>query len=80
MSEWISVKDRLPENDDSVLVCAFTGADRQVVFEAHYWPYPTNAYGDQQGAWQNCDHDGPYQLDSTTITHWMPMPAPPEAA
>lgn len=80
MSEWISVKDRLPDNDEVVLVSTASPKGPIAVFTAYYWPYESNAHGDVKNAWQNCDLDGIYQLNAAYITHWMPLPAPPEAA
>jgi len=65
--EWISVKDRLPEDD--VLVLAF-GVGGIVIAE-HY----------RFGQWVifMLDKDGRYMSPyPTTIYYWMPLPEPPE--
>lgn len=64
MSEWISTKDRLPDEDKEVLVA--------------YWFLPNN--GDPSwiietgrylaGKW--------VQLEGYDVTHWMPLPEPPK--
>jgi hypothetical protein len=61
---WISVKDQLPENDDSVIV---------------YWPenlgYEMVLDFIEDGCWFVWD-----QLDESTTapyTHWMHLPKPP---
>ncbi len=64
MNKWISVKDQLPENDDSVLV---------------YWPenlgYEMVLDFIEDGCWFVWD-----QLDESTTapyTHWRHLPKPP---
>lgn len=63
--KWISVKDKLPENNQQVLVygkghyatCTFMGED--------YW---------QKYLFMNYD----MRYNTLGVTHWMPLPAPPE--
>ena len=59
MSEWISVEDRLPEKNTSVLV----STDNGIVFQCLY------AY-DGWDLWEG---------NEVNITHWMPLPEPPNA-
>lgn len=65
MAEWISVKDRLPENDDDVLLCFNTGV-MVVGFRSNYD--------------ELCAHiDEEYYANCKTCpTHWMPLPEPPK--
>lgn len=78
MSEWISVKDRLPEADGRYLVvtsvCGVPFRDvanythKYAGFEEHLWG---------KAMWY--DYDGEYgDFEKTGITHWMPLPEPPE--
>jgi hypothetical protein len=64
---WISVKDRLPEEGTHVLVCG-----RPKIGEV---PYIVDKIykGDWMlwGVWNNTSR--------YIVTHWMPLPAPPEA-
>lgn len=63
MSEWISVKDRLPEGYTDVLVCFITASGYHV--EVTFY----------------CDHHPDYGNGwylPVNITHWMPLPEPPE--
>jgi hypothetical protein len=67
MSKWISVKDRLPEPYEDVLVCMylpFRERNKQVVTLSYY-------LGDDEGYFFEEDTD-------SRVTHWMPLPEPPE--
>ena len=62
---WISVNDRLPEPFETVLV--------QMPLEN---PLPTVGWGfiKGDGEWY-CNH---FNRDKDEVTHWMPLPEPPE--
>lgn len=69
MSEWISVKDKLPEDERNVL--AYYGFNRgdgdlgmRFIGVLSYFAF------DQNRHWQ---HEG----IGLTVTHWMPLPEPP---
>lgn len=70
-SEWISVGDRLPEEDDIVLVIANGTPRTNITLKEAY----------QLAEW--CQEDGwilqefPAWEDAE-IAHWMPLPDPPE--
>ena len=68
MGEWISVKDRLPETNEDVLLC-FLGSESMVV---------GGRYEDGSGWYSNTDAEFYTDCD-TPPTHWMPLP-PKEAA
>ena len=61
--EWISVKDRLPEDD---AMCLVYGRNWHEIVVAIY-------YGD--GKWLTCY--GLTNI-TRFVTHWMPMPMPPK--
>ena len=63
--DWISVKDRMPEDYATYLVYGRNGYG--IVFADYDY------YGD--GEWLTCD-----DLTNITrfVTHWMPMPIPPK--
>jgi len=66
MSDWISVKDRLPENDDNYLILFEYGRYRfnERVIVGFY----------SNNKWCVSGHSN--NLD--TVTHWMPLPEPPK--
>ena len=63
--EWISVKDRLPEKNKNVILAA-EGLTHQVCYGFYYCGMFHIFY--TNGASPN-----------NRVTHWMPLPAPPEA-
>ena len=65
MSEWISVKERLPQEGQKVL-CCFTEYGMQVAKYVFDW-------GDYY-VW-DCMADN-FSLNS--VTHWQPLPEPPK--
>ena len=60
MSEWIPVSERLPQDDQRVLVWSQSNG-------LHI------AYLDWQRQWRDADDNY-----GKKITHWMPLPDPPE--
>lgn len=72
MSEWISVKDRLPlvaidgQSFDSVEV---------IVTDGSYVHVTEFKSGGIPAAWG--EFDGYGAIARSQITHWMPLPAPP---
>lgn len=71
--EWISVKDRLPRYNETVLIYRpFMAEDISV---GNYYGY----YGEDDEEWHEgwvcC---GTIVTDKDVITHWMPLPEPPK--
>ena len=64
VQEWISVKDRLPEDDSDVLAYLRIGEIGRI--------YPANY---ANGMWFDCMFNTPA---TDTTTHWMPLPEPPK--
>jgi Protein of unknown function (DUF551) len=63
MSEWISVKDRLPDNCEEVI---FLAGDRVIV---GYSVMSSNG-----GYWRDASRAC---IPSTAVTYWQPLPDPP---
>ena len=61
VQEWISVKDRLPEDDSDVLAYSRNGEEGRI--------YPANY---AKGVWFDCIFTTPA---TDTTTHWMPLPS-----
>ena len=82
--KWVSVEERLPELEKSVLLCVRHGDPKQAHFSEaisgyrmtdpeHYTP---EEWDNEEGA----SFPPEYSTDEWgTVTHWMPLPEPPEA-
>ena len=64
MAEWISVKDRLPEYGERVLIARH--------------PFVGEAFLGQGGYFIRYKYDEDSLPWVRNATHWMPLPAPPE--
>ncbi len=62
---WISVNERLPVKDCTVLVAV----DQRVAIADWY----------VKDGWSISREDSAMGMTSNTVTHWMPLPDPPEA-
>lgn len=61
--EWISIKDRLPEKNGTVLGCYVDGDMEFLVY--------------CKGEFLSYDEDG-YPHKASYVTHWMPLPEQPK--
>ena len=67
--QWISVKHRLPEKSDF---------DKPVKIWTTYYGYVSEAYFSDEGEFCK-EWDGKrYYSKITGVTHWMPLPQPPQ--
>ena len=65
--EWISVKDKLPDDASDVLAYYDCGDSGHVIFVNYY-----------KNCWYDVFNDLIDDLEQGYITHWMPLPEPPE--
>ena len=80
MSGWISVKERLPEYDQLVLLwqselqAQFVGRRREsgVMSPLYYWECASDFFE----AWKEIYH--PKLMNEDVVTYWQPLPKPPE--
>ena len=70
--EWISVKDRMPENGVLVLVAYAVTYGRQTVIMVNTAMH--QSYGFCGGGYDNFR-----SICNAEVTHWMPLPKPPES-
>ena len=91
MSEWISVKDRLPENGQRCLIwdknCHVSWNHIIIhIYAANFekgehrpngpWRTCDTGFSNNESPW--CWQDGPNKWFSQDVTHWMPLPLPPK--
>lgn len=63
--QWVSVKERLPEESGDYLVLAKYGMEvMEFITDGEYEPWKPGFYN-SECCWQE-------------VTHWMPLPAPPK--
>lgn len=73
MSEWISVKDKLPDKDD---INDYLITDGKRCFVGFY-RHKVKAWDNFTLGWvQEYYSDG--SVEDIEITHWMPLPEPPK--
>ena len=69
---WISVEERLPENDANVLVYAIGNNENSCIAMTSY---THNLHGFHIEGWRS---PWQYFFHEHKITHWMPLPEPPK--
>lgn len=74
--DWISVKDRLPDNSDEVLI-NYGGDVIQAYYQSGFWKGSHNVTDAMNDGYVGdrtiCQHGGRADF----VTHWMPLPEPP---
>lgn len=71
VSKWISCKDKMPEDNTSVL---FVYVSENGVKSVHYG-YHTTIRGVYSG-WRKTS--GGWEYSDEEVTHWQPIPEPPK--
>ena len=82
MAEWISVKDRLPEENGRYLcyIVDGNGYQRMLCFALNLETVDDYDFYHQNYA-GFYDYDSEYgYFEYTDVTHWMPLPEPPFAS
>ncbi len=78
--EWINVEDRLPGKQTERYLVKTKCSHRTHVTLAKNWAYPCNeiniAYYDDWTKW-HYESGVPWE-EKVKVTHWMPLPNPPE--
>lgn len=68
--QWISVKDQLPVNGITVQVFTIAG-------NLGYGNIQNN-YDKSRKYWSGYNYMGNFFCGADQVTHWMPLPSPPE--
>ena len=72
--KWISVKEKLPESrNERTLIVGTTGLGERYVTVAEW-----NRAESGRGGWSFSRNDEMEGISDSSITHWMPLPLPPE--
>ena len=79
MADWIKCSDRMPDEDTAVLIYAPKTRRHDVdicVAKFSRWGCRANEpWWESMGSYGgDCKND----FDSANVTHWMPLPSPPE--
>ena len=75
MPQWISVEERLPERNGEYIV---TACDEGEPYDEIIWNDTVVVCAEYyKGCWTWEENSTEYSLDGI-VTHWMPLPEPPE--
>ena len=88
-NEWISVKDRLPDEDGQYL-CVYPDEEHSWIFHYAILEYANNLQNADYGNFQGIERNGFYEwgwveeereemhYEIKTVTHWTPLPELPK--
>ena len=74
--QWISVEERLPDKEGKYLVTVYDGITPDVLYFYKRYPYCNSGIRTDRPVWCGYDDYGDFEVKS--VTHWMPLPEPPE--
>ena len=74
--QWISVKDRLPDEEGKYIVIAYNGITIDILYFYKRYPYCNKGIRTDRPVWCGYDDYGDFEVKS--VTYWMPLPEPPE--
>lgn len=73
--DWVNTKDRLPERNGTYIV---TACDEGEPYDMIIWNDTVVVCAEYyKGCWTWEENNTEYSLDGI-VTHWMPLPEPPE--
>lgn len=76
--QWISVEDRLPDKEGKYLVTVYDGITLAVLYFYKRYPYCNSGIRTDRPVWCDYDNYGYGDFEEKSVTHWMPLPEPPE--
>ena len=76
--QWISVKERLPDEEGKYLVIAYNGITIDILYFYKRYPYCNKGIRTDRPVWCGYDDYGDFEVKS--VTQWRPLPEPPEVA
>jgi len=76
MSEWISVKDRLPITEDDMNGRNYDDIDI-IITDGELVEFGAFQAGNTTDFWSCFTSDDNSSIVDSEVTHWMPLPEPP---
>lgn len=75
MTEWISIKEKLPKNNQKVLVFS---KDGRILYpeKGHVFVAECKKYGRNVVVWNT--YSAAYETEMVDVTHWAKFPKPPK--
>lgn len=73
--QWVDVREKLPDNDDEVLILEAKLGD-----PAHYSRFLLGSYNRRLKIWESSFNDSPIEKEDGQnwwVTHWLPLPPLP---
>lgn len=82
MSDWISVKDRLPDYYDWVLISCTDEVNHSLRYVPSVGIYRDGVWATKESDeyFNHCERVQAHNMESAfqmKVTHWMPLPDPP---